>query len=535
MVKQTWNNLTTGHRSLLEPSRAVVWIIGLVLVAVGTLYVLNALEAEYPWVNHDVGYHTYLGKEMASGARLYVDLAEDNPPGSPLLLGALFVIADALGVPDFAAQHLFVLTLGLAGFGVLRFALGTRPEGWVWPLTALAYLLVVIRGGFSNDLFVGAPGIPYDFGQREHLFSLLFVPYVLTRMHRDRSPWWFLMFAGLLGWVATFKPFWPAMILLVELFVRWRHRAPDWRVPTALVAGLLLPFACLALHSLDSLTWFVTKTIPTYFRGGYDFYENSYAAFLTTGLHHRMLIGLAACLLAAILAVRLKALAPASIGLLLSLAGLAYFSVWHQGKFWSYHTMPFFALTVVPAAFLVGVSLPRLARPVLGRVLAALMLVWSGTTVAGTARMLTRYPPLGSFLCPVVEPFDRVMYFSMSVMVQYPPLKLRREMIGRWTVYMDLPELLALPDSEERARRVTAFADAVRSTIERERPELLVFSPETQALPPGASLHDLLQRLDALPLAGYRSVSARTLGATAPWADEWILYVRADPRREPSQ
>jgi hypothetical protein len=196
--------------------------------------------------------------------------------------------------------------------------------------------------------------------------------------------------------------------------------------------------------------------------------------------------------------------------------------------------MIFFALSIVPAAFLTGVLHPRLSRPVLGRAialtLAALMLVWSGTTVAGTARMLTRYPPLGSFLCPAVEPYDRVMYFSMSAMVQYAPLRLRREMIGRWTVYVELPELLALTDPDERERRVAALADSVRATIERERPELLVFSPQPQALPEGTNLHDLLLQMGAIPSSGYRPVTPRALGATDSLAEAWTFYVRDDLR-----
>ena len=83
----------------------MTWIVGLLLVVTGTFFVTNALDAEFPSINHDVGYHTYLGMEMSRGARLYVDLKEDNPPGSPLLLGALFFVGESLGVPDFAAQH----------------------------------------------------------------------------------------------------------------------------------------------------------------------------------------------------------------------------------------------------------------------------------------------------------------------------------------------------------------------------------------------------------------------------------------------
>ncbi len=250
-----------------------------------------------------------------------------------------------------------------------------------------------------------------------------------------------------------------------------------------------------------------------------------------------MLAALLVWLAASILAVRCEAVRPSLAGLFLALIGLAYAVVWYQGRFWSYHTMLFFALTVVSAAYCCGLFVARLQRQLVPRLVggtfAAVLLVLSATTVAGTAKMLTRFPPLGSFLCPVVRHYDRVMYFSMSAMVQYPPLKLRQQMIGPWTVFVDLPELLALPDGEERERRLEGYAAKVRETIERERPELLVFSPEPQALPAGTTLHGLLQDIDALPLEAYRPVSAGALGGTDPWLDEWLFYQRADIKREP--
>ena len=74
----------------------------------------------------------------------------------------------------------------------------------------------------------------------------------------------------------------------------------------------------------------------------------------------------------------------------------------------------------------------------------------------------------------------------------------------------------------------------MRLTIDRERPELLVFSPYGQALPAGATLHGILERLGALPEQGYRPVSARALGATDPRADAWRFFVRSDPPPGPA-
>src|SRR5262245_21234476 len=143
--------------------RAIVSVAFLVaVVACGALFAANALHAELPWVNHDVVYHTYLGYEMHQGARLYVDLKEDNPPGSPLLLGALAMAGHHLGVPDFLMPLLFVLVVVLAGLGLLARTFPGPEERWTFALCAATYLLVVVRGNFANNLFAGAFALPYD-------------------------------------------------------------------------------------------------------------------------------------------------------------------------------------------------------------------------------------------------------------------------------------------------------------------------------------------------------------------------------------
>jgi hypothetical protein len=512
---------------------ALRFLVAIVLVLFATLFVLNAFESERPWINHDVGYHTYLGKEMARGAALYVDLKEDNPPGNPILLGLIAVLAETLSVPDFIATHLFVLLLGAVGLFVLRRSFEQPQESLAAFLTTCAYLLVIIRPGYSNNLYADAIWLPYDFGQREQLFVLLFLPYLARRLARrggERSA--FLGWVVLLGFVSTFKPFWGPMVLVVEGFRLIQVRRIEWRPLLCLAFGAVLPILLLALHSPVSAQRFLFENIPMYLRGGYDHYATPFADFAMSALHLQIVAGF---LLLALLAgaATIRGWLPRRDSLLLlATAAMSYFALWHQHKFWSYHALPIFGITLFAIAYLIGswrapVALKRPAIPLLALLVTALV---SLSTLFSAATMLQRYPPLGAFLVPAAERYERTMYFSMSVMVQYPPLLLDRPMLGPWTVLLDLPELIALPEEAERERSLSTYFGEVRDEIQLQRPQLLIFSPQAQALPAGVTLHQLFERYDGIPPGEFREVTAQALGVTSPLARGWRFYVSVNPR-----
>jgi hypothetical protein len=517
----------------LRPGTLSTWtwiVLGGVLLLFALFYAFNAAGAAYPWVNHDVGYHSYLGLEMYRGFDLYVDLKEDNPPGSPLLLGLVVQLGDLFGIPDFAAQHLFVLLLGLLGLLVLRSALEGSGDGLAFALVGLAYVIVVVRGNFSNNLFPGAPDIPYDFGQREHLFSLLFLPYLVFRLRGRRVPWALAPYLLLTGFVSVFKPYWPLMLAVVELFHLAERRERWWFGPSMLVTGMVLPFAGLLLLSPVSFATFFGENLPMYLRGGYTYYETSLREFVATPLHWQMVGGGLFLLGAAALSLRAPAWKPKRSALLLVLAALAYFSMVHQAKFWSYHAMTFFGLCVVAGALLLATALGAVERPLLRTAAAALAVLAAlaviGSTARSTVKMLRAYPPLHHYVTPLIEPYPRVMIFSMSVTPTYAPMLLRRDVVGPWLVFFDLPELLAIPDPVRRRRALESYAGRVEAVLEAGRPDLLVFSPNRQALPDDRSLHEIVLELGILPDAAYARVPARELRSIDRRLEVWPVYRR---------
>jgi hypothetical protein len=501
-----------------------------VVVLAAALFAHNASTSETPWINHDVAFHTYLGFELLHGSRLYVDIKDSNPPGAQFLLGGVIGLADLLGLPDFLGNHLFVLAVGVAGLFVLRTALREPQQGLSFVLLALVYLLVIIRGNFSNNLFAGAPHIPYDFGQREHLFSLLFFPYVFLRISGRKPaiaswPW----LVGV-GFVAMFKPYWPLMVGMVEIFSWTRRENRSLPTVAALAAGMGLPFLLLLLNSPESFVRFFKVLLPLHLAGGYTYYDQSYSSFVRTSLHTQIVIGVLIFLGCAAWAWRRSRLRRADLVLMAAIVALCYASMVHQHKFWSYHTMTLFAAVALFAAYAISSSAVRLDNRKAERTfvigLAAVLLLASAFCIASLQRMMERNVPMGAHLVRLIEDREKVMFFSMSATHTYAPLLLRMPNVGSCTAHFEIPPLLDIGDPEAQNRELDLYAAALVAEIDAEQPDMLLFAPSTQALPPGLALHSILRYHGVVPRPDYRRVPEVVLLAQDPRLRGWIVYRR---------
>jgi hypothetical protein len=501
-----------------------------VVVAVAALFAHNALTSKTPWINHDVAFHSYLGFELLHGSRLYVDIKDSNPPGAQFLLGGLIGLADLLGLPDFLINHLFVLAIGVAGLFVLRMTLREPQDALPFVLSALAYLLVVVRGNFSNNLFATAPQIPYDFGQREHLFSLLFFPYVVLRITGRKPaaaawPW----LAGV-GFVSMFKPYWPLMVGMVEVF-SWTRR--ERRLPStaaALALGMLLPFAVLLLHSVDSFVQFFTVLLPLHAAGGYTHYDTTYSGFFKSSLHVQIVVGVVIFLACSLWAWTRSRLQRADIVLMAAIVAGCYLSMVHQHKFWSYHAMTLFASVALFSALAISAAAIRLdsgrAEKSIAIGVMVVLLLLGAAGIANLQRMLERSPPPGDHMVQLIEGREKVMFFSMSADYTYAPLLLRMPSVGAWTAHFELPALLDIPDPAARDRELGSYAAALTKEIDEQLPEMLLFAPSRQALPPGEVLHEILRRHGVVPRSDYRRIPEVVLQARDPRLQGWIVYSR---------
>jgi hypothetical protein len=502
-----------------------------VLVWAAGLFWANAVSSERPWVNHDVAFHSWLGFEILHGSRLYVDFNDSNPPGSQFLFAALLALTDLLAAPDFLVPHLFTLLVGLAGILLLRRALSGEGEGTTFAIVAVALLLVTIRGNFANNLYAGAPQWPYDFGQREQLFALLFFPYVIWRLSGRPAPRAVYIYLLLLGFVAVFKPYWPLLVVAVEAVALWRDRRREWSYAATLALGGVLPYVLLLARSPASFATFFGEVVPLHLSGGYAHYSDlSAAEFAASRFHLTMALGVVVTLVLAAVARARRRIGTPELCLVALLVLGSYATVFHQGKFWSYHGMVCFGAVMLPGAWLAARLIHEIADPRRRRAAALLLLIGLavpvGLGLGNLGAMLDRCEPLGAWLVPLIEGRSKVMFLSMSVDYSYAPLLGRVRTVGPWSVHLDLPALLAIEEPDRHREALQSHADRVVRRIDEERPELLLFAPYRQALPPGTSLHLILSARGVVPHPDYERVPATALAASDPRLGEWIVYRR---------
>jgi hypothetical protein len=314
-------------------------------------------------------------------------------------------------------------------------------------------------------------------------------------------------------------------VVLVEVVHLWGRRA-DLRTPAcpawslALGAAAVLPL--LALHSGASLQAFFGEVLTFLTSGAYA-YEEPLAPFLSSTEHAGYLLALVAMLGVCIAVARSKpAERRTAIGF--AVAGVAaYAAAMHQHKFWSYHFIAAFCVSVFGIAWLLG-ELDRSAARRVAAAYGVFVGIWIALGLAARIDVASReYPGVSALLEPLMPPGARVMFFSPGMEMTREALFLGVEIAGPWTIHYRLPTYAGLRDPDARQRALRTYAGEIRSVIDRERPTVLVFAASKQALG-DKTAHDLLVAEHGLLAAsGYRRLDAPDL---APF--HWIAYGRED-------
>lgn len=128
--------------------------------------------------NHDVAWILYASGRLMDGARLYIDVVDNNPP-LVFWLSAIPVAASRLfGATDALAYNIFVLCIAALSIwtcdAVLKRAWKPATKGY---RPAVASLLATA--------FLALPG--YEVGQRDHLMCMLVMPYIFASAGRMAS------------------------------------------------------------------------------------------------------------------------------------------------------------------------------------------------------------------------------------------------------------------------------------------------------------------------------------------------------------
>lgn len=197
------------------PSRVVPpWLLFGLCFALGAVSIF-----QFP-LNHDVAWGLAMAKQVRGGARLYVDILELNPPLIVWLNMPVSAAAEWLHVAPGTVFRVVVLALALASIAVVAAVLMSHESMRTWQLLSspLCYAAVALAG--------------YDFGQREHLASILALPYLamaLPRLNGESTQRSWRLFAAALAAIGfAIKPFFLLVPMLIEgLVVMQTRRRPD--------------------------------------------------------------------------------------------------------------------------------------------------------------------------------------------------------------------------------------------------------------------------------------------------------------------
>ena len=474
--------------------------------------------AGHEWVNHDVANILYLGKRMLAGDRLYVDLAETNPPGIFFVAEAIAALAAWLQVSPVHVFHCGVVLLAVFGVWVIQsvYARSTRASELV--LSCGAFLLVLTGGALPGD-----PGLTSSFGQREQLFALAFLPYVLWRLSEQGVGAATYALCFLVGYAASLKPQFAIQVVALELCCLSGDRATASRVARIAVGGALLPYALLVLHSPRSVARLWTETIPLHTRGIYAYFNEPYAYFFSSAAQRAVLVYAAGIGYFLWSGAEPSPRARRSLYVLLP---LAYGLVLQQHKFWDYHAIPLLALLAVLGYSLGAALFTRLPSDRALPLFVMLSLAVAVQNYVGLAKLQTMVQDWKAGVgkdaqllkvAPLLAGRRRVLYYSTSITHMQLALFLGQHTVGRWSHELIYPSLVRDTDARRRQRSLSQYCADQRQLIEAQRPEAVVFYETGQGLQTAdQELRPLLvDQCHVLPEQEYLAISpAAVPGAT---------------------
>ncbi len=221
-------------------------------------------------INWDCSYLLEAGRVLAEGGVLYRDFVDPNPPLIMLLMSIPARIADATGVHLFTAFHFLVIACALASFLAMRGQLARAPE-------PLASRRDVVLAPFA----LWHLGLAFwnEFGQREHLFVIAAMPFLVARALRWEGEAFrarHIALALVAGVGACIKPHFFLVPFAMELALAVAHR----RVRTLFTAEMRA-FAAVPVVYLAWM-WLGSEPVRTeYFGRWLPFFASTYYAMNT--------------------------------------------------------------------------------------------------------------------------------------------------------------------------------------------------------------------------------------------------------------
>ncbi len=538
---------------------------GLTLANVVFLVALTARAKS--WIHPDCAMYLHIGELILDGWVPYVDFVEINPPLVMYVHAVPVAIARSLGVSSISVFNAMVsLLAGLGAWVVLRQLahLAPRLSEPHRHLVANVWLgfsfLILIAGQWTLPTAVAGT----DYGQREHLIVLGYLPFVFLRMTRWRRPdvrpsrAEAIAGGALAGLVLCLKPHFLLAAALIELHLLVENKrlrpllTPE--VYAAVAVGLLYAahFAVMPAPMRDA---FFSRWLPLT-ASRYKAYDWPWEhVFSLESLHVSVVLAVAVWLpFREPYRAMLRRAAPfATFALASSLVMIS------QHKGWPYHIIPMMAgicLTLVWVLAEVmqlqsdeapsGSSwLERAQRQlVLVRAPLCIFLVagWYASVLRHSPALFRRFKSESLALIErATAPGDAVVYVTTAVQTVYPEALHSKRAPGSrflWTfpiayLFEGRTEKLSPEATYEppvgREAEAEQLLRELTEDVQKRKPKLVFLwrGGGCQGCPPGFSIHGFLHRrrfhLEALQ--GY--FETQQVG-------HWTVYARDDvelPRR----
>ena len=477
----------SGNSALL----VALWLLAISLA--GVMAYLIAGRTLY--VSVDSGIYLDAGRVILAGGRPYIDFVDINPPLAMYLHAPVVWLAQLTGTDPvavfFAATAILTLAISLWSF---ELASRNLPEDS--RLFALFIALTPIYSFYNFD--------PSWFGQREQLFVLALLPYMLlrvARLHDITIPLSASLGAGLLlGLMASLKP--PQFVLIlagIELLICIRRRSLNLLVTPEIASGIAVAVLYAAVFFLfggESFDSFVNRYMPlivnSYDAMNYPEAMRVSALIKTFGFDIAIIcIGWLA----------IRKLAPRGVlqdlsTLALMVGAIGFFLYIAQAKGFGYHVIPTRFAANLLLSMVAGLVLYKLFRGknmALGRqhyvalLCIAFFLAGSLATRASANQSAYRYSmPLTKLIMQNSAPGDRVALFGLTPLWYFPMLVQQDRHLGtRYAFSFMVPMLYdgAVKDAsfrhgyrvtDDRWEQEQLFKREIQEDISTLQPELLI-------------------------------------------------------------
>ncbi len=379
-------------------------------------------------LNHDSALLLQCGRLISEGSTPYVDHVETNLHMAQYIHVPPVIISKILSMDVYLVFPIGVLLFTFYSCFTVFLLLRRSELFSTWTGTALiaSSLLILSLKAFSNG----------DFGQREHLFLLAWLPFLLVRFSRYQDIRVSIPIAMVTGSLAGImmlcKPTFLVQVVLIEIWMGVRMgRKRIYRVPEMFavysVAFIFAVHLFLLPGSIHSP--FFTRWIP-FITAGYDSYNASIPDMIRWNLRFWPLF-LGSAVLSVFAMSRSRSAVRYILEFLLAAAILAVGMFFLQQKGWLYHLFPALGLAVVLVYVALVVLYERyISKGTAGRLTCialllspvAICLVLTGSSFERADSM---YSDMDEFL-KVIDTYsaagERISFISTSVYPKYPTL-----------------------------------------------------------------------------------------------------------------